>query len=205
MGGQNRIVVDYGDYEGLVLLGAFNTKSGVEITQSELQKLDGFEIVTRYKTWGEGYDLLKEEIPNNKEGYVIRFKNGFRMKIKSEEYLRLHKVMTEVSTKSVWVALSNGDDMENLLKDVPDEFYSKIKEYENELIGQFNTLKKEYVWIFNEIRNVYFDSQNKEFSRSEFAELAKRYKHPSILFKMLDGKEIDSILWVIIEPQFKKL
>jgi len=48
MGGQNRIVVDYGDYEGLVLLGAFDTKSGVEISKTELEKLDGFEIVTTY-------------------------------------------------------------------------------------------------------------------------------------------------------------
>jgi len=57
MGGQNRIVVDYGDYEGLVLLGAFDTKSGFEISRTELEKLDGFELVTTYKTWNEGYDL----------------------------------------------------------------------------------------------------------------------------------------------------
>jgi Fe2+ transport system protein B len=196
MGGQNRIVVDYGDYEGLVLLGAFDTKSGVEINQTELQNLDGFEIVTTYKTWGEGYDLLKEEIPNNKEGYVIRFKNGFRMKIKGEEYLRLHKVMTEVSTKSVWEALSNGDNLENLLKDVPDEFYTKIKEYENKLISDFNKIKNEYTW--------YFFLIPKE-DKKEFALIAKESKHPTILFNMLNGKDIDSVIWKIIQPKFKKL
>ena len=36
----------------------------------------GFRVVMLYKTWGEGYDLLKEEISNDREGYVIRFKNG---------------------------------------------------------------------------------------------------------------------------------
>jgi len=196
MGGQNRIVVDYGDYEGLVLLGAFDTKSGDEISRTELENLDGFELVTTYKTWNEGYDLLKKEISKDKEGYVIRFNNGFRMKIKGDEYLRLHKVMTEVSTKSVWEALSNGDDMENLLKDVPDEFYTKIKEYENELMREFNKIKNEYTW--------YFFLIPKE-DKKEFALIAKESNHSSILFKMLNGKDVDSIIWKIIQPKFKKL
>ena len=53
----------------------------------------GFELVMTYKTWGEGYDLLKEEIQKDREGYVVKFKNGFRMKIKGEEYKRLHKMV----------------------------------------------------------------------------------------------------------------
>jgi uncharacterized protein (DUF433 family) len=36
--------------------------------------------------------------------------------------------MTGVSTTSVWDMLANGGNMEEILKDVPDEFYDKIKE-----------------------------------------------------------------------------
>ena len=45
----------------------------------------------------------------------------------------------------------------------------------------------------------------KEFNRREFAELAKRYSHSSLLFAMLDGKDISSYIWKIIKPEFKKL
>ena len=76
------------------------------------------------------YKSLKEKNENNKEGFVLRFQPGnFRIKIKFEEYIRLHKVMTNLSTTAVWEVLSSGGSVDELLKDVPDEFYNKIKEY----------------------------------------------------------------------------
>ena len=122
------------------------------------------------------------------------------MKIKFEEYVRLHKIMTEVSTKSVWEILSNGDNMEGLLKDVPDEFYDKIKEYENEIIIQFNMIKREYELIY-----VIINTPEKIIDRALFATYAKQYKYSSILFNMLDGRNVDPIIWKILQPEFRKL
>jgi hypothetical protein len=64
------------------------------------------------------------------------------MKIKGEEYLRLHKIMTNVSTTGIWEMLSNGDNVLELLKDVPDEFYTKIRDY----VG---TLKFSHYYVQN--------------------------------------------------------
>jgi RNA ligase len=153
------------------------------------------DVVKRYDGIKD-YSTLKDIIKDNQEGFVVRFSNGDRMKIKGEEYLRLHKIMTEVSTKSVWEILSNGDNMEDLLKDVPDEFYSKIKEYENELVNKFNKIKHTYEWFF---------SLMQKDDRKKFAFSAKEAKHPSILFNMLNGKDVSPIIWKIIKPEFKKL
>jgi RNA ligase len=194
----NRIVVDYGEKENLTLLGAIRTDDGDEASWEVLKKIgDGArcDVVKKY----DGilnYSELKDKIQQNEEGFVIRFSNGERMKIKGEEYLRLHKVMTEVSTKSVWEVLFNGDSMENLLNDVPDEFYTKIKEYENKLINDFKKIKNEYTWYF------YLMSKD---DRKEFALTAKETDYPSILFGMLNEKNIDPIIWKIIKPEFKKL
>lgn len=196
MGGKNRIVVDYGDYEGLVLLGAFDTKTGIEESRENLEKLDGFELVQKYDAI-EDYTKLKEMIGNNAEGFVIRFSNGDRMKIKGEEYLRLHKIMTEISTKSVWECLSQGDDIYELLEDVPDEFFNKVEEYVDELTSQYMLLEAEYNWIFNKLRTIE--------DRAEFAQKTKSYKYPQLLFKMLDGKDYSETLWRIIKPEYKKL
>ena len=135
-------------------------------------------------------------IGNNAEGFVIRFSNGDRMKIKGEEYLRLHKIMTEVSTKSVWEVLSNGDDMEDLLKDVPDEFYSKIKEYERELLGEYNKIETISTTRFNEFKHL---------NKKEYAEQVKFNKYNSVLFSMYDGKDYSKIIWRMIQPEFIKL
>ena len=200
----NRIVVDYGEKPNLTLLGAIRTDDETEATWEQLKMIgDGAncDVVKKYDGISD-YSTLKGMIDDNAEGFVIRFSNGDRMKIKGVEYLRLHKIMTEVSTKSVWEILSNGGSMEDLLKDVPDEFYTKIKEYENELVSQFNILKREYEYIFMTFQSLGLCDDGR---RKEFAEQALKVKHPSILFAMLDGRDVEPIIWKIIQPEFKKL
>jgi RNA ligase len=192
---ENRIVVNYGDQERLVLLGIIKTESGEELPYDDIS-FDGWDIVNKYDGIRD-YSELKSKIENNAEGFVVRFSNGDRMKIKGEEYLRLHKVMTNLSTIAVWEVLSNGSNMDDLLKDVPDEFYSKIKDYEKSLIVQFNQLEEEYQNHFDSIRGLGI--------RKFFAQSALMFQHPSILFAMLDGKDISPIIWKIIRPEFKKL
>jgi RNA ligase len=104
--------------------------------------------------------------------------------------------MTEVSTKSVWEVLSNGDNMEDLLKDVPDEFYTKIKEYELELKKTYSKIETICVNTFNKF---------KELERKEYAEEVKWNKYSSVLFSMYNGKDYSPIIWKIIKPEFKKL
>jgi RNA ligase len=199
MGGQNRIVVDYGDYEGLVLLGAINTKSGIDINRTELEKLDGFEIVMLYKTWGESYDLLKEEISNNKEGYVIRFKNGFRMKIKGEEYKRLHHILTNISNRDIWLYLKEGKPMDDILDKVPDEFYDWVKGQVSMFTEMFNVTKTMTEFIF------YRDIKD-TMTRKEAAEiiLSKDKNYHPILFKLLDGKDPSDLIWKNLYPSYSK-
>jgi T4 RnlA family RNA ligase len=190
----NRIVVDY-DFEDVVMLGCIKTIDGDECDIWDDYYASPFELVKKYDSISD-YSTLKEKIGDNEEGFVVRFSNGDRMKIKGEEYIRLHKIMTEVSTKSVWEILSNGGSMEELLKDVPDEFYSRIKEYENELITQFKKIKHKYEW--------YFSLMPKD-DRKKFAFSARETEFPSILFAMLDGRDVEPIIWKIIQPEFRKL
>jgi RNA ligase len=200
---ENRIVVDYNGMEDVIMLGEIHNVSGEELDLKYWEN-SIFNVVKKYDGVKD-YTTLKGMVEDNHEGFVVRFSNGDRMKVKGEEYVRLHKIMTNLSTTAVWEVLSNGGSMDELLKDVPDEFYEKIKEYETELRFSFDTIKREYEWIFNKIKNVYFDVYEKEFSRAEFAMLAKRYKYPSILFALLDGKDISPIIWKIVKPEFKKL
>ena len=200
----NRIVVQY-DKERLILLGMVENTTGNELSIDVLasdffQKEMGFlDVVKKYDGISD-YTTLKGMIGDNEEGFVIRFSNGDRMKIKGEEYLRLHRIMANLSTKSVWEVLSNGDTMEEFLKDVPDEFYFKIKEYETELVREFNVIRREY-----EFNYVIINTPEKITDRAIFASYAKQYKYPTILFAMHTGKDYSKIIWKIIRPEFKKL
>jgi len=200
---ENRIVCDY-DFEDIVLLGMVHTKSGDEINirndQEDIRFKNmisniGFRVVMLYKTWGEGYDLLQEEIPKDKEGYVIRFKNGFRMKIKGDEYKRLHRILTNVSNRDIWEYLKENKPFDEILDKVPDEFYNWVKETAKDLTIKFENIDNDYNDIFNSINTI---------NRKDFAEKAKLYPHSSILFAMYDGKPTHKIIWKLIYPNYSK-
>jgi RNA ligase len=198
---ENRIVVDYGNEEKLVVLGAIHTETGDEVPYNSLFTMSGlgFEIVRLWKTWGEGYDLLQEEISKEKEGYVIRFKNGFRMKIKGDEYKRLHRILTNISNRDIWEYLKDGKPLDEILDKVPDEFYNWVKETKDNLLHQFKTIDTDYTYTYKTLINI-----NGITERKKFADYAKSYKNSSILFAMLDNKDYKQIIWKLIYPTYSK-
>lgn len=198
----NRIVVDYSDGEQLTLLGGIRTNDGLEAPWYHLDsvsKLNAIPLVKKYDGITD-YTTLKGMIGDNEEGFVIKFSNGDRMKIKGEEYLRLHRIMTGVSTTSIWEVMANGGNMEEVLKDVPDEFYDKIKEVVGEIAVRFDNIRTDYIQYFTDI---VFKIGRED--RRRFAEEARRYNHSSILFAMLDEKDINPIIWKIVKPEWRKL
>jgi RNA ligase len=191
---ENRIVVDYGKDERLVLLSIINPE-GNEIPYEEIE-MDGWDIVNRYDGVND-YTKLKEMISNDAEGYVIRFRNGMRMKIKGDEYVRLHRILTNFSTKDIWELLKNGEPLEPFLDRVPDEFDVWVREVVKDIQIRFENIVNDYNTIFWSI----YDTDKKVF-----AESAKRYPHPSLLFSMYDKKNKSAYdyVWKLLKPKYEK-
>ena len=201
---ENRIVCVY-DFEDLVLLGMVHTESGNEVnihnTNNEDIRLNnmignlGFRVVTLYKTWGEGFDVLKEEISKDREGYVIRFRNGFRMKIKGDEYVRLHRILTNISNRDIWEYLKDGKPMDEILDKVPDEFYNWVKDTVSDLQNKFDEIKNNVELEFKELIN-----------KKEFAEKITGNPNKSFLFKRLDSysNQLNDMIWDSIYPTYSK-
>ena len=204
---ENRIVCRY-DYEELVMIGSIHTSTGVEYDiYSESYNDLGFPLVKRYDGIKD-YTTLKGMIGDNEEGFVVKFSNGDRMKIKGEEYLRLHKIMTNLSTTSVWEVLSTGGKMEDLLKDVPDEFYKKIKEYERSLRYSYYQISEQCGKSHDYFRYGKYNDKEVEPTKKEFAEHVMKNCHPpfrSVMFAMWDKKPYNYIIWKLLKPEFRKL
>lgn len=201
---QNRVVVDYGDYEGLVLLGTFDKNS--KEYDVEMWREYGFDVVKKYDGIKD-YQQLKEMVKNDQEGFVVKFSNGDRVKVKGVEYLRLHKIMTNVSTTGIWEYLKNGEDVMELLKDVPDEFYTKIKNYVKELKYFYFQISEDAGKKFDGKMYGKYNDKEPITDRKEYAEwVSQQPKHLSgILFRMFDRKDYSEIIWNLIKPEFKKL
>jgi len=187
------------------VLGVIETSTGKECEYSEMAN-EGFVLVKKYDGIKD-YSTLKSMISNDAEGFVVRFSNGDRMKIKGEEYLRLHKIMTNLSTTAIWELVSNGGNIDDILKDVPDEFYKKVKMY-------VSSLNYGYYQYWNQLGKTYdyfrfgkYGDIEVEPTKKEFAEHIKDH-HPiakSIMFAMWDDKDYDKIIWKALKPKFEKL
>ena len=201
---ENRIVLDYGTDEKLVLLGTFN-KDGKEI-DVEMWAQYGFDVVKKYDGIND-YKELKQMIKNDQEGFVVKFSNGDRVKVKGVEYLRLHKIMTNVTTTGVWEYLKNGEDVMEILKDVPDEFYDKIKSYVQHLKYGYFQISEDAGKKFDGMMYGKYNDKEPIEDRKEFAEwvLTQPKYMSGILFRMFDKKDYSEIIWNLMRPEFKKL
>ncbi|MDA3779742.1 MAG: hypothetical protein PF487_05935 [Bacteroidales bacterium] len=202
MGGRNRIVVDYGDRYELVLLSRLETKTGFELLHEDL--------VTNYSKWFtvvKKYDIpniknlseLKALEEDNREGFVIKFENGFRVKVKFSEYVRLHGILTNVSNLTVWEHMRDNYEFDDLLERVPDEFYNWLKRIANKLQSEFNKIERLSLLEFVRIYHV-----NKITERASFAEIAKQSNYRAILFKLYDKRPYADIIWKRIRPVYSK-
>jgi RNA ligase len=205
---ENRIVVDYGDDEKLVLLAVMDTESGEEIPSSALYFMveDGWDVVTTYKTWGEDWETLKTEISKDNEGYVIRFSGGMRMKIKGTEYVRLHRILTNFSNKDIWELLKNGEPLEPFLERVPDEFDKWVKAVTMNLRYSFHSIDERAGKYHDGFRYGKFNDREVEPTKKEFAEYVKQFpvELAAVMFKMWDKRPYDYIIWNMIKPKHQK-
>ncbi len=184
----NKIVVDYGDRNDLVLLAVIENITGTDLPLPDI----GFPVVKKYEGIND-LSLLKSLEEENREGFVIKFKSGLRVKVKFAEYLRLHRIITGVSNLVIWEHLAEGRSFEDLLEKVPDEFYEWVKKISAELRAEYNSILTESSNSFKQ-----FDT------RKETALYFQTQKYPSVLFAMLDGKPYDKIIWKMVRPQYAK-
>lgn len=122
---ENRIVIDY-DYEGLVLLAAYNS-FGEEAAYNELITVAqhfGCRITKRY-SYASISELLSaaETLPATEEGWVLRFEDGTRLKIKGAEYRRIHALISDLTPLGIWKAMKDQVYLDDLRKEIPEEFW----------------------------------------------------------------------------------
>ena len=204
---ENRIVVDYGDAEKLVVLGAYNNETGKEVEVYEMVN-EGWDIVMKYKTWGEDWETLKREISKDNEGYVIRFSGGMRMKIKGTEYVRLHRILTNFSTKDIWELLKNGEPLEPFLERVPDEFDAWVKKTIQDLRYACYHIRETAGKLHDRFRYGLYNDVDPEPTKKEFADyVMKQPEHlRPIMFAMWDNnnERVDDIIWKLVKPKYEK-
>lgn len=186
---QNRIVVDYGEMEDLILLAVIDTATGKDLPLEDI----GFPLVRRYDGIADFAELAALEEPN-KEGLVLRFtESGQRVKMKFAEYKRLHRLLTCLSERGIWEAMQTPDGLQPILDRVPDEFYAWVRAVETKL-------KSQYSYIEAICRADFKDLGDRKTAALYF----QTCSYPAVLFKMLDRRDYSDLIWKAIYPEHSR-
>lgn len=191
---ENRIVCNYGDKEALVYLASISNETGKDVDASQYI----FETVKEYHGILDYTELLGQT-RDNSEGYVLRWEDGFRVKIKHDEYKRLHKLITGVNERRIWEILSNGGTINDFLSSVPDEFYKFVSDIDRNLRSKFFS-------ILNEAHKILYQLSAKNLPRKEAALyiLANHKDVAAVIFSLMDNCKPDHIIWKMLYPPATK-
>jgi len=199
-----KIVVDYGNKEDLVLLAAYNRLTGEEYDREYVAQIADQFGFTLVRSWDKNYfgwcrGTLKQTPGNELEGFVIRFSDGLRVKIKSEDYFRRAKIRQGLTPLGIWREMVRGRIPETFWKIVDTEFHDEANSIYLPLKRKYNQTEDEIYSDFAQIK----DASN----RQAFASLAKRTKYPSAMFSLLDNKydSIDSLIMKLIRPKNNRI
>lgn len=200
---QNRIVVDYGEEEMLVLLDVIDTETG----RSDLQAFDDamWPDKAQRRLISEFTHELIYEIPDGDEGFVVYWPHhDLRVKMKAAEYVRLHRILTNVSSKTIWEALANSTGVEVILENVPDEFYAWVRKTVDELQAQYRLIEMDATaaCVYAEF-NAAAERDPREFKKV-FAAKLKDHPYKDVAFKMRDGKDYRAAIWKRIKPEYSR-
>ena len=194
---ENRIVLDYNGLDDLVLLGAVHIRDGISIPAELAASWWNWPgpIVESYPT--RELDALVAEDRPNKEGYVLWFpESDFRVKVKHETYLQLHRVITNANTKNVWKALSEGN-MDEIYA-LPDEFLTGIDAYVKRLWNAFEGLRITLLQL-NSTRERADLTPGRETAEWVIAN-SPSPEVRAALFAVISGKPYEPILWRALKP-----
>jgi RNA ligase len=187
----NRIIVDYGKREELVLLAARNRHTGDYMPffpdLYTMAQEYGFTLPQVYQ-----YNSIEDLIiqtgreHDNFEGWIVEFSDGQRVKFKTDRYVEIHRYIRQLDFPHVLAAVRNGD-INYLMTMMPEEFLERVYEWVDEIQETVQQINAKVVHAF--LKAPRTSAAFREWVDANHAELAP------YLLAMWDGKDIEPLIY----------
>ncbi len=147
------------DFEGLVLLGIVDTQTGIEEPLSEILRV-AKELNIRHAEVLEFTDFdevvkYAKALPKTKEGVVITFENGFKLKVKGDEFLALQRIFHYLSPAVIWENFDweNAESSYDIAAQYAEDFIKNIPEELTDLKEAANQISEKFFMNMTEVFN----------------------------------------------------
>jgi RNA ligase len=198
---ENKIVVDYGSEEKLVLLGAVHTASGKEVSPEIIGYVAeqlGMECATMYPYTIEEMIELQNTLTKDQEGFVVRFANGLRVKIKGDEYMKIARLISNMTPLAFWEAMKDGTVSRQYLAQLPEEFRKDYEPIVRELEMQYNAISMQIMFEYLQLPEHDKTSEGRRIVGLFIRDNPDLIRSGAMMFAILDGK------WAVLDEYIKK-
>lgn len=196
---ENRIVVNYGDFCGLVLLGAvdigYGTYMGPQEAAQALQWPGRTTHLYPY-TSVEGFRKSKDAQRPNAEGVVIR-QGQTMVKIKQDDYVALHKLVTGLTERRVWEAITEGKTLAEICEPLPDEFHVWVTEVGERIYAEVVAI---LIAVDQELLELQAQGLLEKSNRKALAGAIANHPLKGYIFSVADGKDIMEKVLQSVKP-----
>lgn len=197
----NRIVIDY-PVDRLVLLAVRDNVTGKYLPYEDMTAWAGHygvEVVRQFAGTANNMRELLDQAADltGAEGWIVRFDDGHMVKVKGDEYLELHRAVSDLANeKNIWkiVLGETGDDFKSrLAEDQRDAFTT----FEGQLNNAVVDLAEDLLGVYTDAKLAHMDRDWSAFDdpdrekKKDFAMNAATRVDPALrgmLFKMYDNK-----------------
>ena len=183
-------VITYKDVDNIFLLAVIDTDTGAEETPYNYKGI--FSVAEHYGCWDwrEIRNLINGD---NREGFVVRFSNGFRIKLKYQEYMRLHFLKAGFTENKIFEYISTGET--HFIDEAMELFDEEHRIYYQRIIDSFYK-------SYNSVKTICKNEYREDFETQKDAALYfNTCSYPAVLFAMRSGKDIEPIIWKIVDKE----
>lgn len=191
---RNRIVVDYAE-ESVVLLAMRNNTTGVYVSYSDLEMRSIFYDIPLVKMYSSGtmhdvHEFLSDTRESNTldEGVVVAWRDGMRVKIKTDEYSRLHSVKDRLSTEHKLIQEIVDDNIDDVMPILATEDRERLEQFIQDFWAEVDNFASR-IDIDNTLARSTYETK-KDFALSDYAQANPMMR--SIIFALWDGKSKDA-------------
>lgn len=193
----NRIVLDYHGFDDLILLGGINIADGTTVALEQLRRSWPGHAVEQFDHPTLA-DALAAPPRDNAEGLVVHAIDAdHRIKLKQDDYVALHRIVTGLNGRTVWQHMVDGKELDELIAPLPDEFHDWVRNVAHQLE---QGVSHRFEAIHDAFRQL-VASLPEGWTRKEFAAQAVPHPERAALFALLDGKDIVPALWRDAKPE----
>jgi RNA ligase len=196
----NRVVLNYGEMDDLVLLGAVNIAHGYYVGPREAAGMAYWPgpvtKVFEYRTLQEAFSADPRP---NAEGYVVRSGNKM-VKLKQVDYVELHRIVTNLNERTVWELCGQGKTIAEICEPLPDELHDWVNGVATDLASQAAQIIDKIVDEYLDI----VDSLPYGYTRRQYADVASKSPNRAYLFKLFDNQKISGMVWQTLKPSVSK-